>query len=278
MLGRSLFGLLSLSSALPVALSLFIFIFASPGISADRKVDLELVLAADISGSMDQEEAVLQRTGFINAIRHPEVIATIQRGRYGRIAITYVEWAGDLFQTTLVDWTEVSDEASAEAFARAVAEPPVRRAMWTSISTVIDYAVASFDNNGFGAHRKVIDISGDGPNNSGGYAPSARDRAVAKGVTINGLPIINNRPGPFGFMPMPNLDLYYEDCVIGGFGAFVIVANGFKDFARAVRRKMILEIAADAPSRPLLHLAAERYRPTCDAGELQIQRFQNQLP
>lgn len=244
----------------------------------DRRVDLELVLAADISGSMDHEEAVLQRTGFINAIRHPEVIATIQRGRYGRIAVTYIEWAGAIHQTTLVKWTEVYDEASAEAFAKAVAAPPVRTAFWTSISTVIDYALASLVDNGFKALRQVIDISGDGPNNSGGYVPEARDRAIEKGVTINGLPIINNRPGPYGFMPMPNLDHYYEDCVIGGFAAFVIVANGFQDFARAVRRKMLLEIAGLRPKRPLLHFAAEGYRPPCDAGEIQLRQYRDQFP
>jgi len=247
-------------------------------IAEDRRVDLELVLAADISGSMDHEEAVLQRTGFINAIRHPEVIATIQRGRYGRIAVTYVEWAGVTHQATLVNWTEIHDEASAEAFAIAIAAPPVRTAFWTSISTVIDYALGSLADNGFKALRQVIDISGDGPNNSGGYAPQARDRAVAKGVTINGLPIINNRPGPYGFMPMPNLDHYYEDCVIGGFAAFVIVANGFQDFARAVRRKMLLEIAGRQPKMPLLHLAAERYRPPCDAGEIQLRQYRDQFP
>jgi hypothetical protein len=244
----------------------------------DRRVDLELVLAADISGSMDHEEAVLQRSGFVNAIRHPEVIATIQRGRYGRIAVTYVEWAGAIHQTTLVSWTEIHDAASAEAFAKAIAAPAVRTAFWTSISTVIDYALVSLAHNGFKAPRQVIDISGDGPNNSGGYAPQARDRAVAKGVTINGLPIINNRPGPYGFMPMPNLDHYYEDCVIGGFAAFVIVANGFQDFARAVRRKMLLEIAGKRPKKPLLHYAAKGFRPPCDAGEIQLRQYRDQFP
>jgi hypothetical protein len=265
-------------SDLKIVLCLLALLFPTPALSQERKVDLELVFAADISGSMDHEEAVLQRSGFINAIRHPEVLATIQRGRYGRIAVTYVEWAGELFQTTLVGWTEVSNGENAEAFARAIAKPPVRTAYWTSISTVTDYARESFKNNGFSAPRQVIDISGDGPNNSGDYAPSARDRATNNGITINGLPIINNRPGPYGFMPMPNLDLYYEDCVIGGFGAFVIVANGFQDFARAVRRKMVLEIAGTLPAHPLLHLASERYRPPCDAGEVQLRRYRDLDP
>ncbi len=238
--------------------------------SAEREVDLELVLAADISGSMDIEEAALQRRGFVSAIRHPEVIATIRRGRLGRIALSYVEWAGDLHQSTLVRWTEISDAASAGKFADAIERHPVRTAFWTSISTVILYAAARFEKNGFSARRRIVDISGDGPNNKGIYAPIARDRAVAQGITINGLPIINNRPGPYGFMPIPNLDFYYQDCVIGGPGAFVIVANGFKDFARAIRRKMVLEIAGARPPAKLFHLAAEGYRPPCDIGEVQL--------
>jgi len=239
--------------------------------ATERVVDLELVLAADISGSMDQEEATLQRIGFVSALRHPDVIATITRGRLGRIALTYVEWAGFQTQNTLVDWREISDARSANAFADALEKLPVRTAYWTSISNVIEYASAVFENSGFTARRRIIDISGDGPNNSGLYVPDARDRAVSKGIIINGLPIINDRLGPYGFTPMPNLDLYYEDCVIGGQGAFVIVANGFKDFARAIRRKMILEIAGRAsPKTSLFHLAAERIRQPCDAGETQL--------
>jgi len=239
--------------------------------ASERVVDLELVLAADISGSMDQEEATLQRVGFVSALRHPDVIATITRGRLGRIALTYVEWAGYQTQRTLVEWREISDARSANAFADELEKFPVRTAYWTSISNVIEYASDSFDKSGYTARRRIIDVSGDGPNNSGYYVPWARDRAVSKGIIINGLPIINDRLGPYGFTPMPNLDLYYEDCVIGGQGAFVIVANGFKDFARAIRRKMILEIAGQAtPQASLFHLAAERTRQPCNAGETQL--------
>jgi len=243
----------------------------------DRAVDLELVLAADISGSMDLEEAALQRHGFITALRHPDVIATIRRGRLGRIALTYVEWAGRNIQTTMIDWREISDAESANAFADALAEQPVTTAYWTSISNVITYAAEEFEDNGFAARRRIIDISGDGPNNSGVYVPLARDAALAEGVIINGLPIINDRLGPMGYRPMPALDWYYQDCVIGGQGAFVIVANGFRDFARAIRRKMILEIADTGPRQPLLHLAAagdpNRPRPPCDAGERQLRKW-----
>lgn len=242
---------------------------------AQRKVDLELVLAADVSGSMDLEEAALQRQGFVSALRHPDVVATIQRGRLGRIAVSYVEWADDHFQTTLADWAEISDAASAAAFAAKVEDQPVRTAYWTSISTVISYAGRQFQNNGFSARRRIVDISGDGPNNTGEFVIHARDRALAAGITIDGLPIINGRPGPYGFMPLPNLDHYYEDCVIGGFGAFVVVAYGFRDFTRAIRRKMILEIAGVRPSRPLLHRAVAEDRPPCNAGEVQLRYYRS---
>ncbi len=238
--------------------------------ATERAVDLELVLAADISGSMDLEEAALQRHGFARAIRHPEVIGAIGLGRLGRIAVTHIEWAGFGHQSTLVDWTEVADAKSAAAFAKAVERPALTTEIWTSISTVIAYAASSFDGNGFRGRRRIIDISGDGPNNSGAYVVEARDRAVADGIVINGLPIVNDRLGQYGFPPLPNLDLYYEDCVIGGYGSFVVVADGFEDFARAIRRKMVLEIAGAVAPVPMLRLAAERIRPPCNAGELQL--------
>ena len=249
---------------------------AAPSPAQARAVDLELVLAADISGSMDLEEATLQRQGFVEALRHPDVIEAILSGPLQRIAVTYVEWAGEHYQTTLVDWTEIGDAESAAAFAKDVEAPPVTTALWTSISTLIEFAARSFEDNGFEGERRVIDISGDGPNNRGEYVVDARDRAVAAGIVINGLPIVNDRPGPYGLAPLPNLDLYYEDCVIGGFGSFVVVANGFADFARAIRRKMLLEIAGRAPPRPLLRPVAERVRPPCDAGERQIRNMMHE--
>ena len=246
-------------------------LFENQAFAAERAVDLELVLAADISGSMDLEEATLQRQGFIAAIQDPDVVAVIQRGGLGRIAVTYMEWAGHSIQNTLVGWTEISDAASARAFARAIERSEPRTALWTSISAAIGRGAGSFEDNGFEAPRRVIDISGDGPNNSGEYVVDARDRAVAAGIVINGLPIVNDRPAPdFNLPALPNLDLYYEDCVIGGTGSFLIVANGFQDFARAIRRKLILEIAGRSPPRFLLHRVAERERPPCDAGEKQL--------
>ncbi len=251
--------------------------FLGNGVAAERAVDLELVLAADISGSMDLEEAVLQRQGFVRAFRHPDVTEAIQGGRFGRIAVTYVEWAGDHYQNTLVDWLEVADATSAAVFAEAVERPSVNTEEFTSISTVIAYGARSFEGNGFRGDRRIIDISGDGPNNNGVDVVDARDLALAKGIVINGLPIINDRPNIYGYPPMPELDLYYEDCVIGGQGAFVVVADGYKDFARAIRRKLVLEIAGRAPPIHVVWLAADRPRPPCNAGELQYQNWRPDL-
>lgn len=205
-------------------------------------VDLELVLAIDISGSIDEEEAQLQRQGYVDAIVDPDVVQAARSGTMRRIAVTYFEWAGDVYQTQVVGWTIIDGPESAKAFADKLVSAPIGTGPWTSISGAIDFAVPLFAAGNIEGTRRVIDISGDGPNNSGRLVESARDEAVARGITINGLPIMNDRPN-FGRMPMPNLDLYYRNCVIGGPGAFIVVANSFKTFAQAIRRKMIHEIA-----------------------------------
>ncbi len=248
-------------------------LFPHHGMAEKRAVDLELVLAVDISRSMDLEEAALVRQGFVRALRHPDVIAVIERGPIGRIAVTYAEWGSERYQRTRVDWTEVSDAASAAAFAEAVERSSVILVEWTSISDAIAFASQRFEDNGFQSGRQIIDISGDGPNNSGPYVSLARDRAVADGIVINGLPIINDRPNVYDYPPFPDLDLYYEDCVIGGPGAFIVVADGFEDFARAVLRKLVTEIAGRTPPQSLIWLAAARPRPPCNAGEIQLQEF-----
>ena len=238
------------------------------GMAENRAVDLELVLAADVSRSMDLEEATLVRLGFVRAFRHPDVIGAIQRGRLGRIAVTYVEWAHHQYQRTRVDWVEISDVATAAAFAEAIEQSNVFLVEWTSISGAIAFSSQRFEDNSFDSERRIIDISGDGPNNKGAYVAAARDRAVADGIVINGLPIINDRPQDYP--PFPDLDLYYEDCVIGGPGAFMVVADGFKDFARAILRKLVTEIAGRGPPQNLIRLAAGRRRPPCNAGEIQL--------
>jgi hypothetical protein len=174
---------------------------AMPAAAQDLPVDLELVLAVDISGSVDEAEARLQREGYIAALRHPDVIAAIQGGMFGRIAVAYVEWAGDHYQRTMLDWTVIEDQAGAADFADALAETPLLTAHWTSLSAAIDYAVPLFEDNGLKGFRRVIDISGDGHNNRGRPVEWARDEAVAAGITINGLPIVNDRPNPWGGRP-----------------------------------------------------------------------------
>lgn len=249
---------------------------------ARETVDLELVLAVDVSGSIDEEEAILQRKGYIDALNHPQVLAAIKAGYHGRIAVIYIEWAGDHYQKLVADWTVIGDAAGARKFTDAVAKVPVTVELWTSISGAIAYTARLFDPERFSSKRRVIDISGDGPNNRGENVTVTRDMAVRMGITINGLAIVNDRPSRYGMMPMSNLDYYYEDCVIGGRGAFVVVAESFADFARAVRRKLILEIAGYDPEprhagsdARLLHFVADgrpkarrnEHRPPCDYGE-----------
>jgi hypothetical protein len=231
--------------------ALIIGLIGAPDLGAsaeDLPVDLELVLAVDISGSVDAFEARLQREGYIAALRHPRVIEAIKGGMLGRIALTYVEWAGDDYQRTLLDWTVIQDAATAFAFADALAEAPLISGQWTSLSAAIDYATRRFDGNGFKGVRRVIDISGDGYNNRGRPVEAARDQAVAAGITINGLPIMNNRPNPWGSLPPKDLDHYFKDRVIGGPGAFIVVAKDYTAFASAILSKLLLEIAGDEPS------------------------------
>jgi hypothetical protein len=217
--------------------------FLPLGSAAAEKVDLELILAVDISGSVDAYEARLQRQGYLRALVHPTVIRAITSGERRRIAVTYVEWAGVHYQRAVVDWTVVRDAASARAFAARIARAPPMREYWTSISGVIDFSLRRFAANPHKGTRRVLDISGDGPNNSGRQLGPARARALKMGIVINGLPIVNNRPQPWGGPPPRNLDRYYAQKVIGGPGSFVIVARGFKDFGRAVRIKLVREIA-----------------------------------
>ena len=234
--------------------------------SEDLAVDLELILAVDVSGSIDDEEAKLQRQGYIAAFRNPRVVSAIRRGAIGRIAVAYYEWAGFGHIKVINDWTLIEDRHSAQAFADKLAQVMPETARRTAISNAIDYAVPYFVRNAFAGTRKVIDISGDGPNNWGRPVNHARDAAVAAGITINGLPVVNDRLIRRGASPTPGLDRYYRNCVIGGAGAFMVVARDFHDFAGAVLRKLILEIAGATPP-PRLVPAAMRAGLPCDAGE-----------
>lgn len=214
--------------------------------AADLPVDLQLILAVDISGSIDMDEARLQRQGYVAAIMHPRVVNAIRSGAIGRIAVAYVEWAGAELQQTVVPWTLIQDAETAAAFAARLSEAPQRTGAWTSISGAIDYSAKLFDVSGFESERKVIDVSGDGVNNSGRPIGDARAAALAKDITINGLPIVNDKPNRFGG-PTPRdmqLDRYYREQVIGGPGSFLEVADDFNSFGQAILRKLIREIAS----------------------------------
>lgn len=225
------------------------------GLAADMPVDLELVLAVDVSRSMDLDEQALQRNGYVEAFRHKEVIEAIGSGPEGRIAVSYVEWAGPSHQQVLVPWTVIDGEVSARAFAERLAGAPISRERGTSIANSLLFVGPTFEGNGMVGSRRVIDVSGDGPNNMGVPVLTARDPLVAQGVTINGLPIMIKRAG--GFASIENLDIYYEDCVIGGPGAFLVTVTDIRNLASAIRRKLVLEIA----SRPvLLQKVAETIR------------------
>lgn len=205
-------------------------------------VDVALVLAVDVSRSIDPDEAVLQREGYRNAITDPRVIEAIRAGMMGGIAVAYVEWAGIEYQRVVLPWMRIASAPDAQRWAEALAEAPRVSLSWTSISGAIEMSRRVLTDCPFEATRRVIDVSGDGVNNSGPPAEMARDAAVADGIIINGLPIINDRP-TFGRMPPVPLDTYYRDSVIGGAGSFMEVAVDFESFGTAVKRKLIREIA-----------------------------------
>jgi len=222
------------------------------------QVDLELILAVDVSGSVDEEEAHLQREGYLQALVDPGVIRAIRAGRHKRVAIAYVEWSSDHEQRLTVGWTLVKDEATAKGLAAQISAASYISGRFTSISGVIDYSVPLF-GKAYKGRRRVIDISGDGPNNRGRPVALARDQAVAKGIVINGIVIMDEKKAvPWGLPPVPHLDLYFRNCVVGGPGSFLLAANDFKDFARAIRRKLILEIVGLTPAeRPVLAAASQ---------------------
>lgn len=216
--------------------------------AAETEVDVELVLAVDISRSMDFEELKLQRDGYVQAFRDPAVVRAVEGGLTGRIAVLYFEWAGRGIRNVVGDWRLIETAEDAAAFADDLAAGAVTAAIGTSISGALDFAVAAFEDNGFAGLRRVVDVSGDGPNNAGGPVVAARDAAVAAGVTVNGLPVmLKAHDGPFS---LRRLDVYYEDCVIGGPLSFVLPLHEAERFAETIRRKLILEISGLAPPRP----------------------------
>ena len=243
-----------------------------------QQMDLQLVLAVDVSRSVDALEGRLQRQGYVDAFTDPQLIQAIVKGRVGRIAVTYFEWAERSFARMVAPWTVIASAADAQAFAHVLAQDNVQIGTWTSLSGAIDLAAALFPFSGFRSERRVIDISGDGPNNDGGNVALARDDAVAAGITINGLPILTDDGT---ILNLPDLDVYYRECVIGGPGSFVIAAENFHSFGQAILRKLILEIADLAPAPPaadgIIRVqqgpylgpapARPKYAPACNVGE-----------
>jgi hypothetical protein len=223
--------------------------------AAAEQVDLLLVLAADVSRSVDNAKFQLQREGYAAAISDPRVLDAIRSGRNGRVGLTFVEWSGAGSQRVLIDWTTIGDAESARGFGDRLLEAPRSFADRTSISGAIEFAIGQLARAPYEPARRTIDISGDGTNNAGGDVAVARDKAIAQGVTINGLVILSETPlawNPDHTNPPGGLQNYYRNNVIGGPSAFVLVAENFNSFGQAIVKKMIAEVA-QARARPLLH-------------------------
>ena len=230
-----------------LALAFWGGILLSPDEGRAADVDVALVLAVDISNSMDPDEQELQRQGYIEAFRSPLVHQVIRSGMLGRVAVSYVEWAASNNQQVVVPWTEMEGAEDAISFAEHLARAPLRRAPRTSISGAIDFSVRLLQDRQGNAARRVIDISGDGANNQGRRVTDARDDAIAKGVTINGLPLLLKQRTASAF-DVENLDDHYRDCVIGGPGSFMMTVQERSQFAVAIKTKIIREMAGHEPA------------------------------
>jgi hypothetical protein len=257
---------LKLLSALAIAL-----VLAATPAFAETAVDLELVLAVDVSRSMDVDEQHLQRDGYVAALRHPDVVDAIRSGPLGRIAVTYVEWAGPQSQAVILPWTIIDGAAAAQRVADLLSAAPLGRYTGTSISGGLLFAAETLAKNSFAGTRRVIDVSGDGPNNRGLPVHPISTGITGSGITINGLPLMLKAPvQPYS---IADLDVYYEDCVIGGPGAFILAVQEKAQLAMAIKRKLVLEIAAMPPA--VIQVAETRHEPRIDCmiGERLIERW-----
>jgi hypothetical protein len=228
-------------------------------------VDLELVLAVDVSQSMDPDEHQLQRLGYAEAFRHQDVIDAILFGPRGRIAVTYMEWGDAYDQMQVVPWTLIASAEDAEAFADILSSTRISRSQRTSISRALLRGAALMDSNEYDGIKQVIDVSGDGPNNTGPAVEDARDAVAARGVTINGLPIMLKKED--SWYDIPNLDHYYEDCVIAGPGSFVAPVDNLEELAATIRGKLVLEIAGLPPQLQRAQVEERSKRSNCLIGE-----------
>jgi hypothetical protein len=234
--------------------------------SAKTDVDVALILAVDVSYSMDMDELAIQREGYAQAIVSPDFLQALKSGPSGKVAVTYFEWAAANDQKIIIPWRVIDGPESADAVANEIMKTPVRRASRTSISGAINFAMPLFDDSPYRGLRRVIDISGDGPNNNGVPVTTARDAALAKGIVINGLPIMAKQP-TYSTMDIADLDFYYEDCVIGGPGSFVVAIKGREKFKEAIRTKLVLEVAGRTPERLTIPVSSKEPRIPCTIGE-----------
>jgi len=210
--------------------------------AAQTRIDLELVIAVDVSLSMDLDEQRLQREGYVAALRDAEIHKAIVSGAHGRIAIVYMEWAGPHWQSVIVPWTVVDGPEAARQFADKLEAQPITRERWTSISGALQFAKVLLAGSGAAGVRRVVDVSGDGPNNAGPPVLAVRDALLAEGIVINGLPIMLKAASP-SFFDLSDLDRYYVSCVIGGAGAFMLPVKHVAELKEAIRRKLLLEIS-----------------------------------
>ena len=229
-------------------------------------VDVELAIAVDVSYSMDMDELAVQREGYAQAIVSKEFLQALKSLPNGKISVTYFEWAASSDQKIIIPWRVIDGPETADAVADEIMKTPIRRASRTSISGAIYFAMPLFEANPYRGLRRVIDISGDGPNNNGLPIIGARDTALAKGITINGLPIMVKEPS-YSTMDIENLDWYYEDCVIGGPGSFVVPIKDREKFKEAIRTKLLLEVAGRTPERRIVPVAEREPRVSCLIGE-----------
>ncbi|MBR0870778.1 DUF1194 domain-containing protein [Bradyrhizobium tropiciagri] len=233
---------------------------------ANPSVDVELIIAVDVSYSMDMDELAVQREGYAQAIISKEFLQALKAGPNGKISITYFEWAASKDQKIIIPWRVIDGPETADAVAAEIMKTPVRRASRTSISGAIYFAMPMFDENPHRGLRRVIDISGDGPNNDGTPIRPARDAALEKGIIINGLPIMVKEPS-YSTMDIENLDYYYEDCVIGGPGSFVVTIKDREKFKEAIRTKLLLEVAGRRPEHYVVPVVDKEPRVNCMIGE-----------
>ena len=228
-------------------------------------VNVELVIAVDVSYSMDMDELAIQREGYAQAIVSKDFLQALRAGP-GKVAVTYFEWSMSGDERIIIPWRVIDGPESADAVAAEIMKTPVRRGSSTSISGAINFALQLFEENPYHGFRRVIDISGDGPNNDGAPVTSARDAALEKGIIINGLPIMVKEPS-YLTTDIENLDLYYEDCVIGGPGAFMVTIKDREKFQEAIRTKLVLEVAGLTPERRIVPAAEKEPRVPCLIGE-----------